>query len=238
MFPYVHQFWVTFAIGAVKQVQDLLFKCFAVFVNCFSGLNRRVVIAWSFIRWWSSYLFGVGKINFFRDNDEPSQNDSHLAATLLPFFLQGVEPRNLAPRKLVVIINEIVRGLCPFAVLMNGLELFALLRVSSGHHSDGGELGGTPIRTAVRPTSFIFVSIVENDCPTDCGEVSSEDPSCLRIAHLETSVQLLHLLGVLSLSHTDALLHLFRLGLDILSHLNQSVDCNFEGSNKWRGAEG
>ena len=126
-----------------------------------------VVIAWPFVQLRSSYLLSVGEIDFFRDNHKPSQNDGHLAATLLSFFLQRIEPRNLAPRELIVIINKIVRGLCPFAVLMNGLQLLALQRVSSSSRRSSSETRGVPIRTAVRPTSFIFVSIVENDCPTD-----------------------------------------------------------------------
>ena len=35
----MHHFWVAFAIGAVEQVEDFLFKSFTVFVNRLSGLN-------------------------------------------------------------------------------------------------------------------------------------------------------------------------------------------------------
>ena len=64
------------------------------------------------------------------------------------------------------------------------------------------------------------------------------NPPSIRHSHLESTVQVLHLLGVLSLSHSDALLHLLCLGLDILSDLDELVDCDFEGSNKRRGVEG
>ena len=60
----------------------------------------------------------------------------------------------------------------------------------------------------------------------------------LRYTHLETPVQVLHLLGILSFSHADVLLRLFCLGLDILSDLDELVDCDLEGSDKGCGIEG
>jgi hypothetical protein len=108
-----------------------------------------------------SYLFSVGEINFLCDNHEPSQDDSNLTAALLPFFLQRFKSRNLILRELIVVVYEIVCGFCPFAMLMDGFKLLALLRVSRRFLPGGNR--GTPIRTAVRPTSFILVSMVEND---------------------------------------------------------------------------
>lgn len=49
-FPYVHHFWVTFTIGAIEQVQDLLFECFTVFVNRLSSLNGLPVIGRPFVQ--------------------------------------------------------------------------------------------------------------------------------------------------------------------------------------------
>ena len=84
-------------------------------------IGHRAVVP----RWWSSYLLSVGEINFLCDNHEPSQNDSNLTAAFLPFLLQRVESRNLIPRELVVAVDKIVRGLCPFAVLVDGFKLLA-----------------------------------------------------------------------------------------------------------------
>jgi hypothetical protein len=162
----VHHFGVTFAIGAIEQAPDLHFKSFAAPFNCLSSLNTPVVINRTIVRWWPSYLLSIGQVNFLCDDHEPSQDDSHLTAALLSFFLQGVEPRNIVPRELIVVVDEVVRSLCPFAMLMDGFKLFALLKVS--HVCRSGRVWDTPIRTAVRPTSFILVSMVENDCPTDC----------------------------------------------------------------------
>ena len=44
-----------------------------------------------------NHLLSIGEVDLFRDNHEPSQDDSNLAAPLLSFFLQGVESRNLVP---------------------------------------------------------------------------------------------------------------------------------------------
>lgn len=125
----MHHFWVTFTIGAIEKVQNLLFKSFTVFVNCLSSLNASLVIERSFVWRWSNHLLSVGEIDFFRDNHEPSQDDSHLAAALLPLFLQGVKSRNIVPRELIVVVYEIVSSLCPFAMLVDGFKLLALLRV-------------------------------------------------------------------------------------------------------------
>ena len=56
--------------------------------------------------------------------------------------------------------------------------------------------------------------------------------------HLKTSVQVLHLLGVLSLRHSDILLHLLGFGLDIFSDLDELVDRDFEGSDERCRIEG
>jgi len=66
----------------------------------------------------------------------------------------------------------------------------------------------------------------------------SVERSGLRHTHFETSVQILHLFGILSFSHADVFLHLLRLGLDILPDLDELVDCDLEGSNKRCGIEG
>jgi len=120
------------------------------------------------IGWRLSYLLSVGEINFLCDNHEPPQNDSNLTAAFLSFLLQRVESRYIVPRELIVVVYEIVRCLCPFAMLMNGFKLLALLRVRYRYLPNRS--WDTPIRTAVRPTSFILVSMVENDCPTDYGK--------------------------------------------------------------------
>jgi len=57
-------------------------------------------------------------------------------------------------------------------------------------------------------------------------------------SHLKTPVQVLHLLGVLSLGHADTLLHLFSLSLYILSDLDELVDRDFKRSDERRGVKG
>jgi hypothetical protein len=73
MLPYVHHFWVTFTIGAVEQVQDLLLKNLTVFVNRLSSLNRRSPFrGHSYNSGQVTDLLSVGEIDFFRDNHEPA----------------------------------------------------------------------------------------------------------------------------------------------------------------------
>lgn len=55
------------------------------------------------------------------------------------------------------------------------------------------------------------------------------------LAHLETTIQVRHLLGVLPLGDADTLLHLLGLGLDIFPKRNEPVNCGLERVDKWLG---
>lgn len=55
--------------------------------------------------------------------------------------------------------------------------------------------------------------------------------------HLESTVELCHLLGVIPLRYPYTLLRLLCLGLHIFAHGNELVDCSFKCADKRFGVE-
>lgn len=87
----------------------------------------------------------------------------------------------------------------------------------------------TPIRTAVLLTTFIRLSIPENEfatvwpIPQDRSHPQTQD-----CTHIELPRQRRHLLRVFPLRYPHTLLHLLRLGLHILPDCDELVDRSFE----------
>jgi hypothetical protein len=52
-------------------------------------------------------------------------------------------------------------------------------------------------------------------------------------AHLESTVKVRHLLGVLPLRGSDTLLHLLSLRLDFFPKCNETVNCSLKRADKW-----
>ena len=68
--------------------------------------------------------------------------------------------------------------------------------------------------------------------PSRLSEGLQRTTRCLN-AHLKSTVEVGHLLGVLPLRHSDALLHLFSLRLDFFPKCNETVNCSLKRADKW-----
>ena len=68
--------------------------------------------------------------------------------------------------------------------------------------------------------------------PSHLSEGLTADHQASR-AHLKSTIELRHLLGVLPLHDPDTLLHLLSLRLDIFPERNETVNCSLERANKW-----
>jgi hypothetical protein len=85
-------------------------------------------------------------------------------STILPFLFEIIYSRGVITGELRVVVDQIVSCLCSLALKVDGFELFAWADLSMDTKKDGND--DSPMRPAVRPTSFIFASIDANDVPT------------------------------------------------------------------------
>src|ERR1700723_337948 len=106
-------------------MENFFLECFAVFVDSLSSLTNICMS-----RHTDSIpnpqkcadLFSLRKVHLLCNCAQPPQDYSNLASAFLTFLPQSLQLRSILPHKLVIKINQIVRSLGSFAMLVHRFQ--------------------------------------------------------------------------------------------------------------------